>query len=229
MLVNHCIAVDERGCGKVDNRRGGDLMQVAVRDDRRPSLPSVAALLSPRRAVSDPRTKTEVAQTVGRAFHTAGRASLQELRIHRRSPSARITTQPLGGGYVEGQSRQGHHRCSGGSRRAGSRVRRQPGCGQRRDHAHDPGNVPWRDDDSGRCRVCKHGGDALAVHYTQGRTLAQLPEHGQRASGHSRRAGQCQDRQLALWQPSRSLLASVRQEGPTLIYGMATTAAHHGG
>ena len=28
MLVSHYIAVDERGCGKVDNRWTGDLMQV---------------------------------------------------------------------------------------------------------------------------------------------------------------------------------------------------------
>jgi hypothetical protein len=29
MLVNRCIAVDWRSCGKVDNRRDADLMQVA--------------------------------------------------------------------------------------------------------------------------------------------------------------------------------------------------------
>jgi hypothetical protein len=29
LLVNHCIAVDRRGCGKVDNRWDADLMQVA--------------------------------------------------------------------------------------------------------------------------------------------------------------------------------------------------------
>jgi len=135
---------------------------VAVGDTSSPSLPRPASL-SPGSVVSGSAHQTELAQTVGRAFHTAGRASLQELRIHRRSPSARITTQPLGGGYVEGQSRQDHHRCSGRSRRAGSRARRQPGCGQRRDHAHDPGDVPGRDDDSGPCWVRKHGGDALAV------------------------------------------------------------------
>ena len=29
LLVNHGVAVEERGCGKVDNRQGADLIQIA--------------------------------------------------------------------------------------------------------------------------------------------------------------------------------------------------------